>query len=130
MLRPWHFSGRNKKQRLLYGGKDLWRYLLQFTARIRANFIVRPGCALSLGHSGSENASHPPCFLALPLLSLLIPAWCCRVPLGTHTSRRQTDKSDSACGGSRETSAMESTELFSRCTRTSEMREQKCSFKI
>lgn len=56
MLRPLHFSGRGgKQQRLLYGGKDLRRYLLQSAAQIRANSIVRLGCALSLGHSGFEN---------------------------------------------------------------------------
>lgn len=96
------FQGEKKQQRLLYGGKDLWRYLLQSAAQIRANFIVRQGCALSLGHSGFEN----------------VQGWGLPPSLA------------SGIAGPCETCEMASTELFSRNTMTSEMREQKCSFKI
>jgi len=79
-------------------------------------------CAPSLGHSGFESTAW---LLALLLLSLLVPVWCCWVSLGTSMSRRPTDEVASACGGPWETCEMARTELLSRNTKTSEMREQK-----
>lgn len=38
---------RKKKWRWLYGGKDLWRHLLQSAALVRVNFLVWLGCPKS-----------------------------------------------------------------------------------
>lgn len=131
---PLHFSGkRKKKQRLLYGRKLLWRYLLQLFARIRANFI----------HSLTGLWSKPwslrfrkypvegPLILPGVWHGLCSASWSQRGgPLATSTSRRWTEESASTHGGPCETCEMESIEIFSWNTKASDMREQKYSFKI